>query len=138
MGTPDSATPALCRKATEQIAWVRKVNERWLVRSDLQQHATDYLDYLAKEDPTRLAKTCLIVQRMMEMASANEDPKPRFYGALFSLTSATERERFLASHHFTRLTLPGCHQPLPLSEMSPLTQEKVIALRNDLEACMTD
>jgi hypothetical protein len=138
MGSPDSPTPALCQKATEQIAWVRKINERWLVRSDLQQHATIYLDYLATEDPTRLAKTCRIVRRMMDIASTFEDPKPRFYGALFSLTTAAERERFLASHHFTRLTLPNCHQPLPLLEMSPLTQEKLIALRNDLQACMTE
>jgi len=88
--------------------WLRKVNQTWLVRSDLAKNASDYLDHLQSSDPERLDKTCRLVVGVMRLAPRDADPKPRFYGALFCFATDEEQERFLAGHRFTRLALPSC------------------------------
>jgi len=124
------------RPSSEIESWIRRINERWLVRSDLQDHAEAYLDHLAEADPERLQRTCQLVLRMMETAPPDEDPKPRFYGALFCLATAAEKETFLTGHRFTQLALPdsrSCEADLDLSAPS---LEKLAVVRQAIRDCL--
>lgn len=121
---------------SEQEAWVRAVNGRWLVRSDLRENACDYLDSLATMDPDRLRRTTRIVLRMMETAPDGEDPKPRFYAALFSLANRDERTLFLANHHFTQMSLPSGDAVLHNTDLAPETLEKLATIRKELQALL--
>lgn len=88
-------------------AWIRRVNDRWLVHSGLNHHARAYMDRLTVLDPRRLARSCEIVHRLMKLHDPASDPKPWFYGGLFSLATPDEEGQYLDGHRFTRLLLPS-------------------------------
>ncbi|WP_265596187.1 hypothetical protein [Verrucomicrobium sp. BvORR106] len=88
-------------------AWIRRVNDRWLVRSGLNHHARAYMDRLVVADPRRLARSCEIVHRLMKLHDPESDPKPWFYGGLFSLATPEEESQYLDGHRFTRMLLPS-------------------------------
>ncbi len=116
------------------IPWVRRVNDRWLVHQGLNTSAGLYMDYLAEHDPARLETSCHTAWKMAGTGEPSEDPKPLFYGGLFSLCRPEEEARFLASHLFTLLTNP--HRPLEAFEalvtqhaVTPAAREKALQLR---------
>jgi len=88
------------------VAWARRVNARWIVHHDLSKSGESYLEYLAKNDPQRLAESCRNAYRLVGERGSVEDPKPWFYGGLFSLATAAEAKEFLAGHSFTAAVIP--------------------------------
>lgn len=88
-------------------SWIRKVNDRWLVHSNLNGDTATYLDHLGATDPARLAATCRIVNLLMAGMDPMEDPKPVFYGGVFSLATTEEVARHLHDHLFTKMLVPA-------------------------------
>ncbi|WP_009963419.1 hypothetical protein [Verrucomicrobium spinosum] len=96
------------QSSADQVeTWIRRVNDRWLVHSGLNHHARAYMDRLAVQDPQRLARSCEIVHRLMKAHDPDSDPKPWFYGGLFSLVTPEEESQYLEGHRFTRMLLPS-------------------------------
>jgi hypothetical protein len=96
------------QSCSDQVeTWIRRVNDRWLVHSGLNHHARAYMDRLAVLDPRRLARSCEIVHRLMKIHDPDSDPKPWFYGGLFSLATPEEESQYLEGHRFTRMLLPS-------------------------------
>lgn len=91
----------------DYIKWVKKVNGRWLVHHDLSATTEAFLADLAVRDPIRLERACRIAYDLVHDGGFAEDPKPRFYGGLFSLCTREEVERYLSDHLFTALLQPG-------------------------------
>ncbi|HPA18729.1 MAG TPA: hypothetical protein PLU30_13345 [Verrucomicrobiae bacterium] len=90
----------------EDIAWVRRVNARWIVHGGLDQSAGAYMDRLRGTDPTRLALSCRIARALAGQADPGEDPKPWFYAGLFSMARPEEVAEFLLGHRlFTTILL---------------------------------
>jgi len=81
---------------------VRRVNDRWIVRGLLREHAADYIDHLEKTDPERLKRTCNLVMGLIRHHRQEvEDPKALFYAGLFSLATEQEIETYLSDHYLT-------------------------------------
>jgi hypothetical protein len=105
---------------------VRRVNDRWIVRGLLREHAADYIDHLEKNDPDRLKQTCNLVMGLLRHHRQEvQDPKALFYSGLFSLATFDEIDQFLADHCLTAavssilkgnydpmITLPNSARPL--------------------------
>jgi len=113
------------------VKWVREVNSRWIVHDGLDAAAGDYLDHLAAVDPGRLERSCRMARAMVKQGAAGEDPKPRFYGGLFSLCTPEEAKRFLAGHLFLALLQPGVDES-QAAMLSEATARKLRALREEL------
>jgi hypothetical protein len=99
----------------------------------LNETAREYLDHLAGTDPERLGRSCRIVRTLVGQSRGVEDPKPRFYGGLFSLATPSEAERFFANRLFVLALWPGGHFVLP-EGISEATVEKMRALREEIRA----
>jgi hypothetical protein len=115
-------------------AWVRRVNDRWIAHHGLKETAAAYLDHLAATDSDRLARACRCAHLMMvHAADPAEDPKPWFYGGLFSQATAAEAKRFLTGHPFLMAltTAPGSEPGMPpaLAAMSTDTEQKLRRVR---------
>jgi len=122
--------------ARECVEWVRRVNGRWLVHDGLNEAAREYLDHLAVTAPERLGRSCRIAHALVAQSRGVEDPKPRFYGGLFSLATPSEAERFFAGRLFVSSLWPGGHFALSegVSGVSKETVERMRALREEIRA----
>ncbi len=117
-------------------SWVRKVNDRWLVHSGLQESAREYLDHLAATDRARLMDSVRIVRELFRSLGATEDPKPRFYAGVFSLATPEEAKRYLDGHLFTLSLIPvGAHLVHPGTNV-PEVRDQVQQLREDIHKCI--
>jgi len=92
---------------SDEVAWVRRVNDRWIVRQNLRESASAYLDHLAGTDPERLQLSCACAKHLTETFGKKEDPKPWFYAGLFRMATPEEARRFLANHDFTYSAISG-------------------------------
>jgi len=91
----------------DAVAWVRRVNARWIVHQGLRESAAAYLDYLQREDPGRLVQSCRNARRLVAQGGSTNDPKPWFYAGLFSLVGPVEAEEHLRGHWFTAACIPA-------------------------------
>lgn len=115
--------------------WARKLNGRWIVHGGLRDAAAAYLDHLAATDPDRLARSCRQARRLVRCPGPEEDPKPWFYGGLFSLANASEAETFLSAHPLLRAVVPvsgNIRQPDELAHASEMTRRMIRRLRHAL------
>lgn len=119
----------------DDIDWVRHVNGRWIVRESLREDAGAFLGYLASTDPARLRESCRRA-RLLTSAHPCEDPKPWFYGGLFSVASPEETLRFLMGHDFTAACVGGeaveQFGNLRIEGLRPDTAEKIRRVREGL------
>lgn len=120
----------------DAVAWVRRVNGRWLARPALKAAASAYLEHLASIDPARLDRSCRLARLLAERHGPAEDPKPWFYAGLFSLATVEEGRRFLAAHAFTRAAVPALAaadpDALDPATLSAKTWEKVLRIRRSI------
>lgn len=118
------------------IEWAKRVNCAWLVRGHLNEHAEAWLDHLAALGDGRLQRSCEIARSMCGIRDRLDDPKPWFYAGLFSLATAEEASRFLASHHITKAAIPAMadDQEVKLwaNHISPETRELLARLRQGI------
>lgn len=125
------------RIISDPVAWARRVNPVWKVRSGLDHAAEEWFEYLAEQDPRRLLVCCTIAATLTRGAGYGGDPKPWFYGGLFSLASAEEAHRFLTHHHLTAAVIPALASE-PESEhwlagLGASSHELVIRLRSAIQ-----
>lgn len=120
----------------DHVDWVRRVNSRWIVHGNLDQTAAAYMDYLAGIDGGRLRRSCRHAHWLVHSMEPAEDPKPWFYGGLFSLATSAEAERFLAPHPFLRSVVPSGagHQPVDqgLESTGGFTADRILRVRRAL------
>jgi hypothetical protein len=89
-------------EAPKLVAAVRRINERWIVRGRLKDHANEYLAHLERHDAERLVKSCQLALELVRNRMPGEDPKPLFYAGLFGFATEPEVDVHLAEHLFTR------------------------------------
>jgi hypothetical protein len=78
------------------LAKVRRVNLSWIVRGQLKETATAWIDHLRLTDPTRLEKSCWLALFLTRYRKdLLRDPKPLFYASLFAFATRTEIGTFL-------------------------------------------
>jgi len=123
----------------DYLAWVHRVNDRWLVHQGLNTTTRDYLHYLQATDPARLQKVCRVAWALVGQGGLKEDPKPLFYGGLFSLATPEEAGQFLADHLFTLLASPaGDGKPFEALAkefaISEATYRKAVEMRRRIAA----
>lgn len=122
---------------SDEVAWVRRVNDRWIVRQNLRESAAAYLDHLAAIDPERLQLSCACAKHLTETYGKKEDPKPWFYAGLFRMATPEEAERFLAKHDFTFSAISGLTEAkAPFLEKAMVhdhTTEKLRRIRDVLQ-----
>lgn len=106
---------------SDEVAWVRRVNDRWIVRQSLRKNASAYLDHLAGTDPERLELSCACAKHLTETFGKKEDPKPWFYAGLFRMATPEEAKRFLANHDFTYSAISGLAEA-----KSPFLEEAMV------------
>jgi hypothetical protein len=119
------------------IAWARRVNGRWIVHNNLRERAAAYLDYLERNDPDRLERSCRLARALTTRCKLPQDPKPWFYGGLFSLATTVEADQFLSEHYFTAAVIP-CTRDNPdvvgwLEKVNEPTRQAVRQIRRELE-----
>ena len=119
-------------QASELEAWARKVNNRWLVRSDLKMQTNDYLDHLALVDRKRLQSSCWMARHLLESLGQLEDPKPRFYSGIFSLATRAEAQQYLHEHLFTLSLIPAGMHLHHLDEETLSGHTEVSKLREEI------
>lgn len=118
------------------ITKVRRINERWIVRGSLRDHAVDYLLHLEATDPARLRQSCQLALELVRSRVPGEDPKPLFYAGLFSLASRSEIQRYLGEHLLTRATCELLHGD-PFSSVPALPEHArllAISLKGRIQA----
>lgn len=124
-------------KFPDEISWVKGFNGRWIVRAELRKNAADYLDHLSRTDPARLRQSCRRVKLLTDRYGHDEDPKPWFYSALFSLATVQEAKRYLAEHDFTLAAIPRFAEASPellgSDRVAVKTSEKIFRIRKVLE-----
>jgi hypothetical protein len=117
----------------ETVAWVRKVNSRWIVHHGLKERAESYLAHLEATDPTRLTTACERAARLVRACEPIEDPKPWFYAGLFSVSTVEEAGQYLAGHWFTAECIPSLaghtKRCAPPEGIGPETQAKIARVR---------
>jgi len=120
-------------ETTDDLAWARRVNSRWIVREGLRASAAAYLDHLASTDGERLLRSCRRARRLTDRFGSDEDPKPWFYAGLFSLATRDEVTRFLTEHPFTLAAIPGEEGAMPgflaPDSVAKTTWEKILRIR---------
>jgi len=114
---------------SDPIQWARQVNATWIVQGELKKTAALYLHHLAKTDPDRLARSCVRAKELIRRRRALDDPKPYFYGALFSLCTEEEVDQFLAEHWFLRSIVPAGKPSPPPREVAGHTLEETLQMR---------
>lgn len=120
------------KSPVDYISWARRVNAAWLVHGDLDSDAAAYMDYLAGIDPDRLNRSCKRAWQLVDSLGKLDDPKPWFYGGLFSLATAEEAARFLGDHPFLAAVVPslaGDPDPPDLAEAGRETRDKIQMVR---------
>ena len=124
--------PSSKAQTIDYTAWAKRANARWIVHGGLGKNAEAYMAHLERCDPTRLDLSCRNAYLMVWQRDSMEDPKPWFYGGLFSLATAEEAAKFTSEHWLTNL-LVGPNQETALSKLTPevgdLTLEKIESLR---------
>lgn len=125
------------------VRWVERVNDRWIVHQGLNDSTRAYLEHLAKCDPARLEQVCHLAWKLVGMGKPGEDPKPLFYGGLFSLCTPEEEERYLANHLFTLLTNPArgdeaFTQLAAARNISQMTYARALRLRNLIRSVLAE
>lgn len=127
---------------TDDIAWARRVNARWIVREGLRASAAAYLDRLDSIGPERLQRSCHRARRLTDRYGSAEDPKPWFYAGLFSLATREEADEFLTEHHFTLASLPGHEEEVPAflgpDSVAASTWEKILRIREGVAGLARD
>lgn len=105
------------------------------MRESLREDAQSFLDHLAATDSARLRECCRRA-RLLTSAHPGEDPKPWFYGGLFSVASPEETLRFLKGHDFTAACVGGeaveQFGNLRIDGLRPDTAEKIRRVREAL------
>lgn len=121
------------RDTSDPIAWARAINPVWKVRHGLEQVAEAWMDHLQATDPVRLRICCEIAALLARGPGYGADPKPWFYGGLFSLATRDEGQRFLANHRLTSAIIPAlAHEPKSerwVAGLSAVTRELIERLR---------
>ena len=122
--------------STDPVGWARRINGRWIVHRGLKETAEAYMVYLGRNDPVRLRQSCRNARRLASGCESAEDPKPWFYGGLFSLATPDEAREFLAGHNFTASLVPAARK-LPqfdacLEGAGQSTWQTVIRIRRAL------
>lgn len=85
------------------IEYARRINRTWFVRGGLAEDTQHYLAMLERERPEVLARVCdRAVKAAYAASEEGLDPKPGFYGSIFSEASEDEKEEFLKNHPWTR------------------------------------
>lgn len=92
---------------SDPVVWARQVNGRWKVHAGLNTAAAAWMDYLEREDPERLRRCTALAAVLSRGPGYGADPKPWFYGGLFSEATVDEAERFVAVHHLTHAVIPA-------------------------------
>lgn len=95
------------REVTSPVEWAKRVNRSWLVRSNLNEHAEEWISYLEKLDDGRLQTACQTARMLCELRHFDDDPKPWFYAGLFHSATQQEAQRFLSTHRVTKATVPS-------------------------------
>jgi hypothetical protein len=93
------------KAGTNPVAWAWRVNGRWIVHGGLGEMAGTFLARLEREDPARLAQACSNARHLVRQAAPGEDPKPWFYGGLFSVATPAELAEYLSRHWLLRTVL---------------------------------
>jgi len=117
--------PAGNQEAQKLVAAVRRINDRWIVRGQLRDHANDYLAHLEELDAGRLGMSCQLALELVRNRMPGEDPKPLFYAGLFALATRHEISVYLGEHLFTRaicLLLHGEPEPPVYHELPEATR----------------
>lgn len=118
------------------VDWARRVNRSWLVRGNINDHAAAWLDHLAALDDGRLPLSCENARAMCGIRDRLDDPKPWFYAGLFSLATAAEARRFLATHRITKAAIPSMADDVEVNlwmdRVGPETIEMLARLRQGL------
>ena len=98
---PDPAP--LSDEGEADLAKVRRVNQSWIVRGQLKETATAWIDHLRLTDPTRLEKSCWLALFLTRYRKdLLRDPKPLFYAGLFAFATRKEIGARLEHHPMTR------------------------------------
>jgi hypothetical protein len=98
---PDLAP--LSEEGEADLAKVRRVNQSWIVRGQLKETATAWIDHLRLTDPSRLEKSCWLALFLTRYRKdLLRDPKPLFYAGLFAFATRKEIEARLDRHPMTR------------------------------------
>lgn len=124
-------------KRIDHVEWARRVNGRWIVHRGLDHSLAAYLDHLEKIDSPRLVRSCRLAHRLVHSIEPMEDPKPWFYGGLFSLATEAEARKFLAGHPLMAAIVPCLqsdeHLPAVLKSAGQRTHDKIRRLRETLD-----
>lgn len=127
------------REIRSPVEWATRVNRAWIVRSNLNDQAGAWLDYLARLEDGRLQKSCEIARSMCDLRPPEADPKPWFYAGLFQLASEAEVNTFIDTHRVTKATVPVMVNDsdvlLWLERVGPETLKLLDRLRDDLARC---
>jgi hypothetical protein len=98
---PDPAP--LSAEGEADLAKVRRVNQSWIVRGQLKETATAWIDDLHRTDPSRLEKSCWLALFLTRYRKdLLRDPKPLFYAGLFAFATRDEIGIYLDHHPMTR------------------------------------
>ena len=98
---PDLAP--LSDEGEADLAKVRRVNQSWIVRGQLKETATAWIDHLRLSDPVRLEKSCWLALFLTRYRkNVLRDPKPLFYAGLFTFATRKEIAARLEHHPMTR------------------------------------
>ena len=98
---PDPAP--LSDEGEADLAKVRRVNQSWIVRGQLKETATAWIDHLRLTDPARLEKSCWLALFLTRYRkNILRDPKPLFYAGLFAFATRKEIGVRLEPHPMTR------------------------------------
>src|SRR5688572_16544584 len=125
----------------DHIAWARRVNERWIVHNKLNETAAAYMEHLVQADYDRLGRSCRLAYLLVHSLEPMEDPKPWFYGGLFSLATSSEANQFLAGHSLLASVVPALQtgNSLPaLDSVDPTTRWKILRLRDAIDRLTRD
>lgn len=112
----------------DHVSWARRVNARWIAHNQLNQTAAAYMDHIAAHDPQRLALSCTLAHRLVHAIEPAEDPKPWFYGGLFSLATEQEARRFLEEHPLLASVVPALSED-HTAILKPLDEATVRKIR---------
>jgi hypothetical protein len=107
------------------------VNSSWIVHSDLDRHAEEYLAHLESSDPPRLERSCENARALVGLRDPFGDPKAWFYAGLFSLATPDELDRFAETHWMTRAAVSSIDPP-ESAGFSPSALEKLRRIRDAL------
>lgn len=126
------------RDTSDPIPWARKINARWEVHCGLREAAAAWMDYLTENDAPRLLQCTSMAAELSRGPGYGGDPKPWFYGGLFSGATADEARRFVSPHPLTHAVIPATaaspEAEAWFAEQSEKVRELVTRVRNEITA----